>query len=60
MAPTGYAPVQIAGETPLVGSAGPGTIEIEFAAGARMRISGAADPATLAAVVAALTPGRRR
>jgi transposase len=59
-APTGFAPVQIAGEAPSTGFAGLGTIEIEFAAGARMRISGAADPATLTAVVAALTRGRRR
>jgi hypothetical protein len=39
--------VQIAGEPPSTGSAGLGTIEIEFAAGARMRISGAVDPTTL-------------
>ena len=35
-------------------------IEIEFAAGARMRITGAVDAATLSAVVAALTDGRPR
>ena len=35
-----------------------GAIEIEFAAGARMRITGAVDAATLSAVVAALTDGR--
>jgi transposase len=58
-APTGFAPVQIAGEVRSTGSAGLGTIEIEFAARARMRISGAVDPATLTAVVAALTRGRR-
>jgi transposase len=57
-APTGFAAVQIAGvASDLVGL---GTIEIEFAAGARMRIAGAVDPATLTAVVAALTRGRRR
>ena len=60
MAPTGFAPVQIAGETPSTGFSSPGTIEIEFAAGARMRISGAVDPATLTAVVTALTRGRQR
>jgi transposase len=38
----------------------PGTIEIEFAGGARMRITGAADAATLMAVVGALANGRRR
>lgn len=37
-----------------------GAIEIEFAAGVRMRITGAVDAATLTAVVAALTDGRPR
>ena len=37
-----------------------GVIEIEFAAGVRMRITGAVDAATLSAVVAALTDGRPR
>nr|WP_244621036.1 MULTISPECIES: hypothetical protein [Bradyrhizobium] len=37
-----------------------GAIEIEFAAGARVRITGAVDAATLTAVVAALTDGRPR
>jgi len=41
-------------------AAGGGSIEIEFAAGARMRITGAVDKATLAAVVAALADGRRQ
>ena len=40
--------------------AGGGAIEIEFAAGARMRITGAVDAATLAAAVAALAGGRAR
>ena len=35
-----------------------GAIEIEFAAGTRMRITGAVDAATLRAAVAALTDGR--
>ena len=39
---------------------GPGTIEIEFASGARMRIAGAVDPATLTAAVARSGCGRRR
>jgi transposase len=43
-----------------VGSAGSGAIEIEFAAGARMRITGTVDAATLKAVVAALAEGRPR
>ena len=37
-----------------------GAIEIEFATGARMRITGAVDAATLTAAVAALADGRRR
>jgi transposase-like protein len=37
-----------------------GSIEIEFAAGARMRITGAVDAAALNALVAALTNGRSR
>jgi transposase len=39
---------------------GGGTIEIEFATGTRMRITGAVDNATLTAAVAALADGRRR
>ncbi|MDG4592837.1 MAG: transposase [Defluviicoccus sp.] len=42
-----------------VGPAGGGSIEIEFAAGVRMRITGTVDAATLKAAVAALTDGRR-
>jgi transposase len=56
----GFAPIRIAPEAALAGLAGAGTIEIEFATGARMRIVGAADAATLMAVVAALAGGRRR
>jgi transposase len=37
-----------------------GSIEIEFAAGARMRITGAVDAATLKAALAALADGRLR
>ena len=37
-----------------------GAIEIEFAAGVRMRITGTVNAATLSAVVAALTDGRPR
>jgi transposase len=43
-----------------VGPASGGAIEIEFVAGARMRITGAVDAATLKAVVAALGDGRLR
>ena len=56
----GFAPVQIASGPAPAGLAGGGAIEIEFASGARMRITGAVDPATLTAAVAALAEGRRR
>ena len=58
--PMGFAPVRIAEDAAAAGVVGLGTIEIEFASGARMRIAGAADPATLTAAVAALVCGRRR
>ena len=58
--PIGFAPVRIAAEAAPAGLAGLGTIEIEFATGARMRITGAVDTATLIAAVAALADGRRR
>jgi len=41
-------------------SAGSGSIEIEFAAGVRMRVTGTVDAATLKAAVAALADGRLR
>jgi transposase len=60
--PTGFVPARMvpgSGATPdLAGPAG--AIEIEFAAGARMRITGAVDAATLTAVVAAVAGGRPR
>ena len=59
-AQVGFAPVRITPEAAPVGLASPGTIEIEFASGTRMRLTGAADAATLLAVVAALASGRRR
>ena len=43
-----------------VGPIGGGAIEIEFAVGVRMRITGAVDAATLKAAVAALADGRLR
>jgi transposase len=59
----GFAAVTIAAEPSLTrvpALATPsGLIEIELAGGARLRISGAADAATVSAVIAALT-GRRR
>jgi transposase len=59
-APAGFASVRIAPEASPAGQADRGMIEIEFATGARMRISGAVDAAMLTAVVAALAEGRRR
>lgn len=59
----GFAAVTIAGEprvarSPTLAPAG-GLIEIEFATGARLRISGAVDAATVSAAITALT-GRRQ
>ena len=56
----GFAPVRIVPDAASAGVAGPGTIEIEFATGARMRITGAVDAAVLTAAVAVLAEGRRR
>jgi transposase len=56
--PMSFAPVRVAPDA--AGIAGPGTIEIEFAKGVRLRITGAADPATLTAAVLALSAGRPR
>jgi transposase len=58
--PTSFAPLQVAPESVPAGHIAPGTIEVEFAGGARMRIAGAVDPATLTAAVAALWCGQRR
>ena len=60
----GFVPARVVPESGVtpdpVGPASSGAIEIEFAAGARMRITGAVDAATLKAAVAALADGRRR
>ena len=45
---------------PVAPASSGGAIEIEFATGARMRITGVADAATLKAAVAALADGRPR
>jgi transposase len=62
-AAAGFAAVTIAAEPSLASRPVPATssglIEIELASGARLRISGAVDAATVSAVIAALT-GRRR
>lgn len=59
-AQTGFAPVRIAPEAVPAGLGGAGTIEIEFATGARLRITGAVDATTVTAAIAALARGRRR
>jgi transposase len=57
-APTGFATVRIAAAA--ASPATSGLIEIEFATGTRMRIAGAADPATVSALIEALSGRRRR
>jgi transposase len=56
--PTSFAPVRIALDEP-AGCVAAGTIEIEFASGARMRLAGTVDPTMLTAVISALSCGRR-
>lgn len=63
--PTGFVPAVVVPDSEAARSApsGPaaaGTIEIEFASGARMRVTGTVDPAALKAAVEALTGGRPR
>ena len=55
-----FAAVRIAAEPSSAASPAPGVIEVEFANGSRMRITGAIDPVTLAAAVATLASGGRR
>jgi len=56
----GFAALTIAPEPGVTASATlHGLIEIELPTGARVRISGAADAATVSAAIAALTGGRR-
>jgi transposase len=57
---TSFAAVRIASETALAALPAAGLIELEFANGSRMRITGAVDPATLTAAIAMLASGRRR
>ena len=56
----GFSPVRIAPEAVPAGIVDRGTIEIEFATGVRMRITGAVDTAARTAAVAVLAEGRRR
>jgi len=61
-APSRFAAVTVSAEpvsTPALPTP-PGVIEIEFASGARLRITGAVDAATLSAAVGALVAGERR
>lgn len=60
----GFVPAKVVPDPGLtpgpVGSASSGAIEIEFAAGVRMRITGTVDAAMLKAAVAALADGQPR
>ena len=61
----GFVPAVVVAESgptscPVTPASSGGAIEIEFAAGTRMRITGAIDAATLKAAVAALADGRPR
>ncbi|WP_347341684.1 IS66-like element accessory protein TnpA [Bradyrhizobium uaiense] len=59
----GFVPAIVVAEPtpcPLAPACSGGAIEIEFASGTRMRITGAVDAATLKAAVAALADGRLR
>ena len=58
-APAGFAPVRIAADAPAAIGSNPGTIEIELC-GARLRIVGAVEPATLTAALNVLIGARRR
>ncbi len=53
-ASAGFSPVAVVPGPASAFAATPSTIEIDFAGGTRMRITGAADPATVSAIVAAL------
>ena len=57
-APAGFAAVRVAADA--AGTASSGVIEVEFANGTRLRIAGAADPATVSALIDALSGRRRR
>src|SRR5438045_214245 len=61
--PAAFTPVAIAPEAGIACAAAPaqaGVIEIEFAAGGRMRITGPVDTSTMKALIAALAPSKRR
>ena len=58
--PAVVTPEPEAAEPAPAGSAGGGSIEIEFASGARMRVTGTVDQVTLTAAITALAEGRPR
>ena len=55
-----FAAVRIAAEPALTDSPARGLIEVDFANGSRMRITGAIDPATLTTTIATLAGGGQR
>ena len=55
-----FTPVRIAPEPAMRDLPSSGVIEVELAAGIRMRIAGTVDPVTLAATIRALRGDRRR
>ena len=62
---TGFVPAIVVsepepGQSAPAGLAAEGMIEIDFTSGARLRVTGAVDPATLRAAVEALTGGHSR
>lgn len=59
-AAAGFAAVRITAEPASAGLPAGGLIEVEFANGSRMRITGPIDPATLTTTIATLAGGRRR
>jgi transposase len=59
-ASAGFSPVAIVPNGAAAAAAAPAMIEIEFVGGARVRIAGAADPATVSALIAALARGVRQ
>jgi transposase len=60
LAQISFSPVRIAPEAMPAGTASPGTIEIEFASGTRIRIAGTVDVTVVTATIAALAESRRR
>lgn len=55
-----FAAVRIAAGPAPTGLPAPGLIEVEFANGLRLRITGTVDPVTLTTTIATLVGGRRR